>query len=68
MVPELEELVAAGEASGDAAKATAAQALRTKLEEVLTSENHRWYLDLMTPEERAERKQRQDEFQRRYEK
>jgi hypothetical protein len=68
MVPELEELVAAGAASGDAAKVSAAQDLHAKLQEVLTSENHRWYLDLMTPEERAERKQRQDEFQRRYEK
>jgi hydroxylamine dehydrogenase len=44
MVPELEELVAAGMASGDPEKVKAAKALQAKLDEVLASDNHKWYL------------------------
>jgi hypothetical protein len=39
-----------------------------KLDEVLNSANHRWYLDKMDPEEREERRARQEEFQKRYSK
>ena len=45
MVPELEELADQGEQSGDARKRGCAKALRAKLEEVLNSDNHRWYLN-----------------------
>jgi hypothetical protein len=68
MVPELEHLIERGKASSDAAKATAAEALQKKLDEVLNSANHRWYLDKMDPEEREERKLRKEEFQKRYNK
>jgi hydroxylamine dehydrogenase len=44
MVPELEELVAEGMASGDPEKIKAAEALQAKLDEVLASDNHKWYL------------------------
>ncbi len=44
------------------------QALGKKLDEVLNSANHRWYLDKMDPEEREERRLRQEEFQKRYSK
>ncbi|HYQ71824.1 MAG TPA: multiheme c-type cytochrome [Gammaproteobacteria bacterium] len=44
MVPELEELVAEGMASGDPEKVKAAEALQAKLDEVLASDNHKWYL------------------------
>ncbi len=66
MVPELKELCAAGANSGDPAKVEAAQKLSTRLEELLNSDNHRWYLDQLTPEERQLRQQRRDEFQKRY--
>ena len=52
--------------SGDAKKAAAAEALEKKLDEVLNSPNHRWYLDKMDPAERQERQQRQEEFKQRY--
>lgn len=68
MVPELEHLIAAGKESGDAQKAAAAQTLSTKLEEVLNSSNHAWYLDRLDPAEKEERRQRQEEFQKRYSK
>ena len=66
MVPELEHLIDKGKASGDAAKATAAETLAKKLDEVLNSANHRWYLDKQDPAEREERRLRQEEFKKRY--
>ena len=66
MIPELEELADQGDRSGDAAKAAAAQTLRAKLEEVLSSENHLWSMGKLSPEEREERRKRQEEFRQRY--
>jgi hydroxylamine dehydrogenase len=66
MVPELEELVQKGRASGDPAKVAAAEALAKKLDEVLNQANHNWYLNKMDPAEKAERERRQQEFQKRY--
>ncbi len=45
MVPELEHLIEQGKVSGDAKNIKAAKALQAKLDEVLNSDNHRWYLD-----------------------
>ena len=66
MVPELEHLAQQAIQSGDAAKVTAGKALEKKLAEVLNSANHRWYLNKMDPKEVEERKQRQEEFKKRY--
>jgi hypothetical protein len=66
MVPELEHLVRDGKASGAAERVAAADQLGKKLEEVLNSANHRWYLNKMDPDELRERKKRQEEFQKRY--
>jgi hydroxylamine dehydrogenase len=66
MVPELEHLIQAGRASEEAAKTAAAESLQKKLDEVLNSANHRWYLDKLDPAEREERRLRQEEFQKRY--
>jgi hypothetical protein len=66
-VPELEELVAHGKASGDEAKRAAALALEAKLNEVLSSDDHKWYLGKMDPAEAARRKQAAEEFKKRYE-
>ncbi len=65
-VPELEELIDDGKASGDPEKVKAAEALAAALDEILNGEEHRWYLDKMSPEERAERAKRADEFKKRY--
>lgn len=65
-VPALEELIHRGLASEDAAKSTAAKELEKKLEEVLGSSNHRWYLNQMDQAERARRDQQREEFKKRY--
>jgi hydroxylamine dehydrogenase len=63
MVPELEHLVEKGMQSG---QEDAAQALAAKLEEVLNSDDHKWYLDKLDPAEKAKRKQAAEEFKARY--
>jgi len=65
-VPELEELIEKGLASPDADRVAAAKALQAKLEEVLKSRNHRWYLDEMDPAEKAARAKAAEEFRKRY--
>jgi hypothetical protein len=66
MVPELEELVHKGRASTDEKKKAAAEALAKKLEDVLNSADHSWYLNKMDPAEAKSRSERQTEFQKRY--
>lgn len=65
-IPELEELIEKGKTSGDATKEAAAAALQGKLDEVLTSNNHRWFNGDMDEAEKAERQKRMDEFKARY--
>ena len=65
-VPELEELVEHGLASKDPEKVKAAQALHDKLEEVLNTENHQWFIGKTDPAEKARRKQAAEEFKKRY--
>ena len=66
MLPELEELVHDGKTSDDPAKTAAAEALEKKIEQVLNDANHAWYLNKLSPAEQEERKQRQEEFKKRY--
>jgi hypothetical protein len=66
MVPELEDLVEKNLDSKDAKKAEAAKLLKAKLEEVLASADHKWYLDKMDPEEAARRKKAAEDFKARY--
>ncbi len=66
MIPELEELVHRGRASGDARAAAAAEELHAKLREVLESPNHRWFENKMDPAEAAKRKKSSEEFKARY--
>lgn len=66
MVPELEKLVKQGKASGDATQMAAAKKLQAGLDEVLESEDHKWYLGKMSPEEKAARQKAQEEFKARY--
>jgi len=65
-VPELEELAERHQGSDDPAKAAAAQALAARLDQVLNSPDHRWYLNKLDPQEEAERKRAAEEFKARY--
>ena len=67
-VPELRELIERGKRSGKPAKARAADALEAKLDEVLNSDNHKWFLGKMDPEEKKRRQRRRDAFKSRYKK
>lgn len=64
MVPELEHLIAEGMSNGKEAEA---KVLQAKLDEVLNSNDHKWYLDKLDPEEKARRKKAAAEFRSRYE-
>jgi hypothetical protein len=66
LIPQLEALVREGRASDDPARKEAAETLNRKIEEVLNSSDHQWYLGKLDPQEAALRKQRQDEFKARY--
>ena len=66
-IPELEELVEKKLRSEDPATVRAAEALQAKLEQVLTSDDHAWFLGQMNPEEAARRKKAAEEFKARYE-
>ncbi len=65
-IPELEELVEKGVHSGDPAKVTAAEALKAKITAVLESNDHKWYIGKMEPEEKARRSKAAEEFKARY--
>ncbi|MGQ9649025.1 MAG: multiheme c-type cytochrome [Phycisphaerae bacterium] len=65
-VPELRELAHANASSSDAQKAEAARKLQAKLDEVLSSPNHRWYINKTDPAERQRRAKAAEEFRRRY--
>ena len=65
-VPELEHLVATARGTGEAQKVAAADTLARRLEEILNSANHQWYLNKMDPAEKERRQRQMEEFQKRY--
>ena len=65
-VPELRELVERGLESDKPDQVEAARKLQAKLDEVLNSDDHKWYLGKLDPEEAARRKQAAEEFKARY--
>ena len=65
-IPELQILAAEGAKSGDQAKVIAAEALAAKIDSVLKSSDHRWYIGAMDPAEANRRKQAAEEFRKRY--
>ncbi|MHC4106842.1 MAG: multiheme c-type cytochrome [Planctomycetota bacterium] len=67
-IPELEELVEKGQTSGDPAKIAASEKLGQRLEEILASDDHKWYIGMMSPEEAAARREAAEAFKARYEK
>ncbi len=65
-IPELQEVVEKNKDSSDPAKKEAAAKLHKLLEDTLNSDNHKWYLGKMSPEEKARREAQVKEFQKRY--
>ncbi len=65
-IPELEHLIEKGMASKDAKKQAGAKALRAKLDEILNTPDHKWYIGKMDPAEAAARKKAIAEFKARY--
>jgi hypothetical protein len=63
MVPELEHLIDKGMKNGQEDEA---KVLQAKLDEVLNSDDHKWYLDKLDPEEKAKRLKAAAEFKARY--
>ena len=66
LIPELRELVEDGLRSGDKDLVDAAKALDAKIEEVLNTDDHKWYLGKMDPAEAAKRKKAAQDFKNRY--
>jgi len=65
-IPELEKLVKANIESSDSTKSKAAQDLKKKIEVVLNTDNHKWYLGKMDAEEAAIRAEATKKFLERY--
>jgi len=65
-IPELEDLIAEHRTSTDPEKVKAAEALEAKLRAVLESEDHKWFIGQMDPEEAQRRKEAAEEFRKRY--
>ena len=65
-IPELEDLAERNLSSTDPAKKAAAEKLSKKIEEVLGSKDHSWYINKMDPAEQALRDQQRKDFQQRY--
>jgi hypothetical protein len=65
-IPELEELVEKGLHSGDEVKVEAAKRLQSEIATVLGSDDHKWFLGEMDPEELAARKKAAEDFKARY--
>lgn len=67
-VPELQELVEHNLHSDNPEKKAAAEKLEKLIDETLNSDNHKWYLNKMDPDEKARRDEAVKEFQKRYSK
>ncbi len=65
LIPEARELVAEGIAAGGD-QAAAAHEAGALIDATLKSDDHRWFLGLTTPEEKAERAKEREEFSKRY--
>ncbi|MBI1788827.1 MAG: hydroxylamine oxidoreductase [Acidobacteria bacterium] len=65
-VPQLREVLQKASQSGDPAKVEAARKVEAELDQILNSENHRWFLGKTTPAEREARKKAAEEFKKRY--
>lgn len=66
-VPQLRRLIDENKASADPKRAEAAAVLATKLDEVLNSDDHKWFLGKMDAQEAAARAKQVEDFRKRYE-
>ena len=67
MVPQLQHLIEQNIANPDPKKAKAAADLKAKLDAVLNSDDHKWFLGKTDPEEAEKRQKAIDDFKKRYE-
>ena len=67
-IPELRELISHHQSATDPVKKEAAGKLATLLDQTLNSTNHQWYINKMSPADKAKREQERVEFQKRYSK
>ncbi|OGW95741.1 MAG: hydroxylamine oxidoreductase [Omnitrophica WOR_2 bacterium GWA2_45_18] len=67
-IPELEEIVEKNIHSEDPLKVEQAKKLQAKIDEVLGSDDHKWYLNKMDPDEEKKRQEAMKAFQERYKK
>ena len=65
-VPALRALIGEAQASGDARRIEAAKALQAKLDEVLSSDDHKWFSGKMDPEDASRRQKVAEDFKARY--
>ena len=65
-IPELEELAEDNLHDDDPERAAAAKALQERIAAVLATDDHKWYLGGMDPEEAARRAKAAEEFRERY--
>ena len=65
-IPELQQMAQHGIDSGNAEQVAAGQALAAKIDEVLNSDDHKWSVDKMDPDEKAARDKAREEFKNRY--
>lgn len=68
LIPELEHLIEKGEHSKDKKLQAAAKHLKSELDAVLNSDNHKWYLGKMSKKEKKARAKSKAEFDKRYKK
>jgi hypothetical protein len=68
MIPELKELIHEGEASMSEKTQAQAHHLKAVLNEVLNSDNHKWFLGKMSPKQAAIRKKATADFKAQFEK
>ncbi|RTZ60629.1 MAG: hypothetical protein DSZ33_02525 [Gammaproteobacteria bacterium] len=66
LIPELEEMVFRGAASGDDNERKAARALKDKMDEILNTDNHKWFLGKVDPKDAAARKEAAKKFNEQY--
>ena len=67
-VPGIRHLIKEAKASGNEKRIEAAKKLEAKLDEVLNSQNHQWFIGKMDPAKAAARKEAAKEFKARYKK
>jgi len=66
LLPELEHLIEKAKASGDEKRIAAADNLQKVIDEVLNTDDHKWYLNKEDPEVKAARKKAAAEFKAKY--